>query len=115
MVRAGKEDPEPNMLVGRPDPRSGGGASSRWPGCWSWPGRPGIAGGTVAGWGDDNLSGATGAGGDQPISGNRRNEWPPVYNWSDYIDDWTIPLFQAQANIRSTTTCTPRMTTCWPG
>src|SRR4029453_5901745 len=65
-------------------------------------GAAGYAGGTVAGWGDDNPSGATGAVGAQPISGNRRNErLLNVYNWSDYIDDRTIPLFQATSNLRA--------------
>ncbi|MGH2816804.1 MAG: polyamine ABC transporter substrate-binding protein, partial [Actinomycetota bacterium] len=33
--------------------------------------------------------------------GNRVNERVlNIYNWSDYIDDRTIPLFQAQANLR---------------
>jgi spermidine/putrescine transport system substrate-binding protein len=35
------------------------------------------------------------------VPGNRRNErLLNVYNWSDYIDDRTIPLFQALTNIR---------------
>ena len=101
MVGAGKEDPELNMLVGRPDPRVGRRSLLQVAGLLAAAGAAGYAGGTVAGWGDDNPSGATGAGADQPISGNRRNErLLNVYHWSDYIDDRTIPLFQAQANIR---------------
>jgi len=62
----------------------------------------GYAGGTVAGLGDDDdPPGAVAAADGQPIAGNRRNErLLNIYNWSDYIDDRTIPLFQAQANIR---------------
>ena len=101
MVRAGKEDPELNMLVGRPDPQVGRRNFLQVAGLLAAAGAAGYAGGTMARWGDDNPSGATGAGGDQPISSNRRNErLLNVYNWSDYIDDRTIPLFQAQANIR---------------
>jgi spermidine/putrescine-binding protein len=55
----------------------------------------------VAGWGDDNPPGAAAAADGPPISGNRVSErLLNIYNWSDYIDDRTIPLFQAQANIR---------------
>src|SRR5829696_6834694 len=88
MVRAGKEDPELNLLVGRPDPLAAAGVA-------------GYAGGTVAGWGDDSTGGAAAAADGQPVSGNRVNErLLNIYNWSDYIDDRTIPLFQAQANLR---------------
>jgi putrescine transport system substrate-binding protein len=53
----------------------------------------------VAGWGDDDRPAAAGAA--APVSGNRVNErLLNIYNWSDYIDDRTIPLFQAQANLR---------------
>src|SRR5215218_7238616 len=101
MVGAGKEDPELNLLVGRPDPRVGRRSLLQVAGLLAAAGAAGYAGGTVAGWGDEDPSGATEAGGAQPISGNRRNErLLNVYHWSDYIDDRTIPLFQAQANIR---------------
>jgi putrescine transport system substrate-binding protein len=50
----------------------------------------------VAGWDDDDRPAAA-----QPLPGNRRNErLLNIYNWSDYIDDRTIPLFQALNNIR---------------
>jgi len=101
MVRAGKEDPELNMLVGRPDPRVGRRSFLQVAGLLAAAGAAGYAGGTVAGWGDDNPPGAAAAADGQPISGNRVNErLLNIYNWSDYIDDRTIPLFQAQANIR---------------
>ena len=101
MVRAGKEDPELNMLVGRPDPRVGRRSFLQVAGLLAAAGAAGYAGGTVAGWGDDNPPGAAAAADGQPISGNRVSERVlNIYNWSDYIDDRTIPLFQAQANIR---------------
>ena len=101
MVRAGKEDPELNMLVGRPDPRVGRRSFLQVAGLLAAAGAAGYAGGTVAGWGDDDPPGAAAAAAGQPISGNRVSErLLNIYNWSDYIDDRTIPLFQAQANIR---------------
>ena len=61
----------------------------------------GYAGGTVAGMDDDSSPPAAASGDGPPVSGNRRNErLLNIYNWSDYIDDRTIPLFQAQSNIR---------------
>jgi spermidine/putrescine-binding protein len=101
MVRAGKEDPELNMLVGRPDPRVGRRSFLQVAGLLAAAGAAGYAGGTVAGWGDDDPPGAAAAADGAPISGNRVSErLLNIYNWSDYIDDRTIPLFQAQANIR---------------
>jgi spermidine/putrescine-binding protein len=101
MVQAGKEDPELNMLVGRPDPRVGRRSFLQVAGLLAAAGAAGYAGGTVAGWGDDDPPGAAAAAAGQPISGNRVSErLLNIYNWSDYIDDRTIPLFQAQANIR---------------
>ena len=98
--RVGKEDPELNMLVGRPDPRVRRRSFLQVAGLLAAAGVAGYAGGTVAGLGDDPPGAAVAADG-QPISGNRRNErLLNIYNWSDYIDDRTIPLFQAQANIR---------------
>jgi putrescine transport system substrate-binding protein len=101
MAPAGKEDPELNVLVGRPDARVGRRSFLQVAGLLAAAGVAGYAGGTVAGWGDDDPTGAAVADGGQPISGNRVDErLLNVYNWSDYIDDRTIPLFQAQANIR---------------
>ena len=101
MVRAGKEDPELNLLVGRPDPRVGRRSFLQVAGLLAVAGAAGYAGGTVAGWRQDDPSGAAAADGGQPVSGNRVNErLLNVYNWSDYIDDRTIPVFQAQTNIR---------------
>src|ERR671910_1325111 len=101
MARAGKEDPELNMLVGRPDPRVRRRSFLQVAGLLAAAGVAGYAGGTVAGRGYDDPPGAVAAADGQPIAGNRRNErLLNIYNWSDYIDDRTIPLFQAQANIR---------------
>jgi spermidine/putrescine transport system substrate-binding protein len=100
MVRAGKEDRELNMLVGPPDRRVGRRSFLQVAGLLAAAGVAGYAGGTVAGLGDDDPSAATPAAA-QPLPGNRRDErLLNVYNWSDYIDDRTIPLFQALTNLR---------------
>jgi spermidine/putrescine-binding protein len=100
MVRAGKEDPELNMLVGPPDRPVGRRNFLQVAGLLAAAGVAGYAGGTVAGLGDDDTPAATPARGPLTV-GNRRDERVlNVYNWSDYIDDRTIPLFQAQSNLR---------------
>ena len=100
MARPGKEDPELNMLVGPPGRRVGRRRFLQTAGLLAAAGVAGYAGGTVAGMGDDPPPASSSADG-LPISGNRRNErLLNIYNWSDYIDDRTIPLFQAQSNIR---------------
>jgi putrescine transport system substrate-binding protein len=100
MVQAGKEDRELNMLVGPPDRRVGRRSFLQVAGLLAAAGVAGYAGGTVAGLGDDDPSAATPAAA-QPLPGNRRDErLLNVYNWSDYIDDRTIPLFQALTNLR---------------
>src|SRR5215213_3118028 len=97
MVQAGKEDPQLNLLVGPPERRVGRRSFLQAAGLLAAAGVAGYAGGTVAGMGDDDLPAATASGDGAPISGNRRNErLLNIYNWSDYIDDRTIPLFQAQ-------------------
>jgi putrescine transport system substrate-binding protein len=97
MVRAGKEDRELNMLVGPPQRRVGRRSFLQVAGLLAAAGAAGYAGGTVAGWGDDDRPSTTA----QPLPGNRRNErLLNIYNWSDYIDDRTIPMFQALNNIR---------------
>jgi putrescine transport system substrate-binding protein len=99
MVRAGREDPELNLLVGEPERRVGRRGFLQVAGLLAAAGAAGYAGGTVAGWGDDDPPAAAGAA--APVSGNRVNErLLNIYNWSDYIDDRTIPLFQAQSNLR---------------
>jgi putrescine transport system substrate-binding protein len=100
MVRAGKEDPELNMLVGPPDRRVGRRSFLQVAGLLAAAGVAGYAGGTVAGLGDDDRPAATPAAGPLTV-GNRRDERVlNIYNWSDYIDDRTIPLFQALTNLR---------------
>jgi spermidine/putrescine-binding protein len=101
MVRAGREDPDLNMLVGPPDRRVGRRSFLQVAGLVAAAGVAGYAGGTVAGLGDDgDRPAATPALGPLTI-GNRRDERVlNVYNWSDYIDDRTIPLFQALTNLR---------------
>jgi len=101
MVRAGKEDPELNMLVGPPDRRVGRRSFLQVAGLLAAAGVAGYAGGTVAGLGDDDTPAAAPAGRGPLTVGNRRDERVlNVYNWSDYIDDRTIPLFQALTNLR---------------
>jgi spermidine/putrescine-binding protein len=101
MVRAGNEDPELNMLVGPPGRRVGRRSFLQVAGLVAAAGVAGYAGGTVAGMDDDGPPATAASGDGPPISGNRRNErLLNIYNWSDYIDDRTIPLFQAQSNIR---------------
>jgi putrescine transport system substrate-binding protein len=100
MVRAGKEDPELNMLVGPPDRRVGRRSFLQVAGLLAAAGVAGYAGGTVAGLGDDDQPATPAAGGPLTV-GNRRDERVlNIYNWSDYIDDRTIPLFQALTNLR---------------
>jgi putrescine transport system substrate-binding protein len=100
MVQAGKEDPELNMLVGPPDRRVGRRSFLQVAGLLAAAGVAGYAGGTVAGLGDDTPAAAPAAGGPLTV-GNRRDERVlNIYNWSDYIDDRTIPLFQATSNLR---------------
>ena len=101
MARAGKEDRELNLLVRPPDPpdrRIGRRGFLQVAGLLAAAGAAGYAGGTVAGRGQDDQPPAASA---QPLPGNRRNErLLNIYNWNDYIDDRTIPLFQALTNIR---------------
>jgi spermidine/putrescine-binding protein len=101
MVQTGKEDPQLNMLVGPPARRVGRRSFLQVAGLLAAAGAAGYAGGTVAGWGDDDRPAAAPAAAGAPVSGNLRPErLLNIYNWSDYIDDRTIPLFQAQSNIR---------------
>jgi putrescine transport system substrate-binding protein len=101
MARAGKEDRELNLLVRPPDPpdrRIGRRGFLQVAGLLAAAGAAGYAGGTVAGRGQDDQPSDASA---QPLPGNRRNErLLNIYNWNDYIDDRTIPLFQAQSNLR---------------
>jgi putrescine transport system substrate-binding protein len=101
MVRAGKEDRELNLLVGQPDRRVGRRSFLQVAGLLAAAGAAGYAGGTVAGLGDDDPPAGGQAAGGLPASGNRVEERVlNIYNWSDYIDERTIPLFQALTNLR---------------
>jgi putrescine transport system substrate-binding protein len=101
MVRAGKEDRELNLLVGAPDRRVGRRSFLQVAGLLAAAGAAGYAGGTVAGLGDDDPPAGGQAAGGLPTSGNRVEERVlNIYNWSDYIDERTIPLFQALTNLR---------------
>jgi putrescine transport system substrate-binding protein len=100
MPGPGREDPELNLLVGPPDRRVGRRSFLQVAGLLAAAGVAGYAGGTVAGLGDDQPA-ATPAGRGPLTVGNRRDERVlNIYNWSDYIDDRTIPLFQALTNLR---------------
>src|SRR6185503_12671715 len=99
MTLYGKEDRELNLLMEAPEPRVRRRSFLQVAGLLAAAGVAGYAGGTVAGWGDDDPD--AGAALAQPLPGNRRNErLLNIYNWSDYIDDRTIPVFQALTNIR---------------
>ena len=101
MVRAGKGDPELNMLMPPPDRRVGRRSFLQVAGLLVAAGGAGYAGGTVAGWNDDDQPAAAPAAGDgQPTPGNPDDRLLNIYNWSDYIDDRSIPLFQALTNLR---------------
>jgi putrescine transport system substrate-binding protein len=97
MARYGKEDRELNLLMeapGRPVRRR---SFLQVAALLGAAGVAGYAGGTVAGGGNGGPEAAAA----QPLPGNRRQDrLLNIYNWSDYIDDRTIPLFQALTNIR---------------
>jgi putrescine transport system substrate-binding protein len=103
MALGGKEDRELNLLMGAPERRLGRRGFLRTAALLGAAGAAGYAGGTVAGLGRDDggRAPAPAAPAAQPLPGNRRSErLVNIYNWSDYIDDRTIPLFQALTNIR---------------
>jgi spermidine/putrescine transport system substrate-binding protein len=105
MALGRKEDRELNMLLDGSDRRVGRRGFLRTAGLIGAAGAAGFAGGMVAGLvRDDGGGGQTPSAvpaAAQPLPGNRRNErLLNIYNWSDYIDDRTIPLFQALTNIR---------------
>jgi spermidine/putrescine-binding protein len=92
----GTEERELNVLMEAPDRRVGRRGFLRTTALLGAAGVAGYAGGTVAG-----LGGKGSGGSPPPLPGNRRDErLLNIYNWSDYIDDQTIPAYQAHANIR---------------
>jgi spermidine/putrescine transport system substrate-binding protein len=100
MVRAGKEDPELNMLMPPPDRRVGRRSFLQVAGLLVAAGAAGYAGGTVAGWRDDDPAATPAAAGQATPAANPDDRLLNIYNWSDYIDDRTIPVFQALTNLR---------------
>jgi putrescine transport system substrate-binding protein len=83
-----------NLLMQAPDRRVGRRGFLRNAALLGAAGVAGYAGGTLA---------AMGRGGDasQAPPGNRRDERVlNIYNWPDYIDDETIPAYQAHTNVR---------------
>jgi len=100
MTLGGKEDRELNLLLEAPERRVGRRGFLRVAALLGAAGAAGYAGGTVAGLRRDDGSPAP-APAAQPLTANRRNErLLNIYNWSDYIDDRTIPVFQAHSNLR---------------
>jgi len=101
MVLGGKEDRELNLLLEGQDRRVGRRGFLRTAAELGAAGAAGYAGGTVAGWRRDDGGQPAAVPVAQPLPGNRRNErLLNIYNWNDYIDDRTVPLFQALTNIR---------------
>jgi spermidine/putrescine transport system substrate-binding protein len=100
MRLGGREDQDLNLLVQAPERRVGRRGFLRAAGLLGAAGVAGFAGGIVGGMARDGGGGAAG-----PVlaagPGNRRDErLVNIYNWSDYIDERTIPLFQARSNLR---------------
>jgi spermidine/putrescine transport system substrate-binding protein len=95
MVLHGEEDErELNLLVQTPGRRVGRRGFLRNAALLGVAGVAGYAGGTVAGMGRRD-------GASQSLPGNRRDERVlNIYNWPDYIDDQTIPAYQAHTNVR---------------
>jgi len=103
MVLDGREEEdELNLLMEAPDQRVGRRGFLRVAALLGAAGVAGYAGGTVAGLGRGKGGpGGTPAPTAQPLTGNRRDErLLNIYNWPDYIDDRTIPAYQAHGNIR---------------
>ena len=101
MVLGGKEDRELNLLLEGQDRRVGRRGFLRTAALLGAAGAAGYGGGTVAGWRRDDGGQPAAVPVAQPLPGNRRNErLLNIYNWNDYIDDRTVPLFQALTNIR---------------
>jgi spermidine/putrescine-binding protein len=94
------DGPELNLLVEDPHQRLGRRGLLR---VAALLGVAGVAGGAT-GWLAGGLAGRASRednGQDKTAAGPRRREQTlNIYNWSDYIDDRTIPVFQALANIR---------------
>ena len=88
---------ELNMLVQAPDRRVGRRGFLRVAALLGAAGAAGYAGGWIAGRGEDQGAAATPS---AAAAAKPEDRVLNIYNWSDYIDDKTIPTFQAQANVR---------------
>jgi len=101
MALDGKEDRELNLLLKAPGRRFGRRGFLQVAGLLGAAGVAGYAGGTIAGLTQDDDGGAASAPAAGSVPGNRRSERVlNIYNWNDYIDDRTIPVFQASYNMR---------------
>jgi putrescine transport system substrate-binding protein len=100
MVLGGREDQDLNLLV-PPERRVGRRGFLRAAGLLGAAGVAGFAGGMAAGIARDGDGGGAAEPAVAAAPGNRRDErLVNIYNWSDYIDERTIPLFQARSNLR---------------
>ena len=88
---------ELNMLVQAPDRRVGRRGFLRVAALLGAAGAAGYAGGWIAGRGQDQGAAAAPS---AAAAAKPEDRVLNIYNWSDYIDDKTIPTFQAQANVR---------------
>src|SRR6266540_3912408 len=96
MVVDREDERELNLLMQTPDRRLGRRGFLRNAALLGVAGMAGYAGGTVAGIGRGGRGG-----GALSLPGNRRDErLLNIYNWPDYIDDQTIPAYQAHTNVR---------------
>jgi putrescine transport system substrate-binding protein len=101
-VNSTGDGPELNLLVEDPHQRIGRRGLLR---VAALLGVAGVAGGAT-GWLAGGLAGRTSSDDrqDRTAAGaagpRRREQTLNIYNWSDYIDERTIPVFQALANIR---------------
>jgi putrescine transport system substrate-binding protein len=101
-VNSTSDGPELNLLVEDPHQRIGRRGLLR---VAALLGVAGVAGGAT-GWLAGGLAGRTSSDDrqDRTAAGaagpRRREQTLNIYNWSDYIDERTIPVFQALANIR---------------
>jgi spermidine/putrescine-binding protein len=100
MALHSKEDRELNLLVEAPARRVGRRGFLQAAGLLAAAGAAGYAGGTIAGRGGGGEQERRVAGPPLPPGNRRKERLLNIYNWSDYIDDRTIPLFQALTNLR---------------
>jgi putrescine transport system substrate-binding protein len=92
-----REDRDLNLLVEAPQRRVGRRNFLQLAAVLGVAGAAGYGGGTLAGAGRDESGSSTAQ---AALAGRRDQRVVNIYNWSDYVDDQTIPLFQAHTNIR---------------